>query len=87
MKSSHVTQHAVDLTIRRLAGDPLAQAEAIARHYTAHAHSAMCLLKLIQSTRGQLTPAVREVIQLMVAQIQAGHLHDLGLYLDWRYEI
>ena len=78
--------HAVELTTRRLAGDPIAQAEAIARHYASHAQLAFTMLRLIESVRrysGSGVPAVNEVIQSMAGQIKSAHLHDFGLFLDW----
>jgi len=79
-------QHHVDITKGRLANDTLAQAEAIANHYVAHAHIAQQLRKLVEMSRrckSCCAPGVDQVIDFMVAQIKSGHLHDLGLFLEW----
>jgi hypothetical protein len=69
-------------TLRRF---PEHQAEAIAKHYVAHAMVALQILKIIEVQRGALdtNPNIDQVIQLLVNQIKANHRHDLGIALEW----
>ena len=73
-------------TYERLWECPEEQAEAIGRHYAAHAKIAMELLKLIELRRyaTDTTNANADAaIAYLVEQIKRNHRHDLGMALEW----
>lgn len=69
----------------RLRRFPEHQAEAIAKHYAAHATTAMQILKMIEARRGtwDATPNLDQAIQMLVEQIKTNHRHDFGIELEW----
>lgn len=69
---------------RRLEQHPHLQAEAIARHYTAHATIALGLLKMLECRRHNETlPELERSIQMLVDEIKTNHRRDLGIELEW----
>lgn len=71
----------------RLTQHPHLQAEAIARHYTAHATLALQLLKMVECRRHSETwPELERSIQMLVDEIKTNHRHDLGIELEWPNE-
>jgi len=74
----------MELAHYRLARHPQAQAEAIARHYLAHAATAQHLLKIIEMARHtEHTPDVESAIKYLTDQIRTNHRRDLGIELSW----
>jgi len=75
------------LKCRMLSEHPKAQAEAIARHYTACANIALDLLNIVEAKRhapaGADTTSSDDAIRYLVDKIKQGHAHDLGIQLDW----
>ena len=71
-----------------LAERPKAQAETIANHYTAYAQLAMELRKLIELTK-RMGPSedADNAIEMIAAEIKAGHARDLGIELLWRNDL
>lgn len=86
-------QALVSLAQRRLRGRPLQQAEAIAKHYAAHATLAINLLHLIEAQReaaqqdsgtpAAIDAAANAYIAYHVEEIKRNHLHDFGIELEW----
>lgn len=72
------------LAYERLRRSSEQQAEAIARHYTAHATLALTLLDLLESRKhSHDTTALDATIEICVAQIKRNHRHDFGIELEW----
>lgn len=65
----------------------LAQAEAIARHYLAHAMTAGEILKMVEMcSRDRFSdqnPDALDLLDMMVSSIKQDHLHDFGIPLEW----
>ncbi len=77
---SHVTA----LAHERLSEHPHLQAEAIAKHYVAHATTALQLLKLVECRRYSGSyPELDRCIQMLVDEIKTNHRHDFGIELEW----
>jgi hypothetical protein len=73
-----------DMARGRLTQHPHLQAEAIARHYTAHATIALQLLKMLECRRHTETwPELERSIQMLVDEIKTNHRHDFGIALEW----
>lgn len=70
---------------RRILLDPDQQAEAIARHYAAHAMLAKDTLDMIAIKRryDHQTPDLDMAIQTQIDAIKANHLKDFGIELEW----
>lgn len=62
---------------------PQARAEAIARHYVAHANVALQMLHLIEFLKGKHNNDGSEILSRMVRDIVERHETDLGIKLDW----
>lgn len=61
------------------------QAEAIAKHYAAHATIALQILKMVECrkyTGGH--PELDRSIQMLVDEIKNNHWHDFGIELEWK---
>ena len=73
------------LSYSMLRADPQAQAEAIARHYIAHAQMALQIVKLLDAKKiiGDPNPAIDEIVEFQVKQIKANHWADFGIALEW----
>ena len=68
----------------KLSKYPEFQAEAIAKHYVAHAMIALQLLKLTENRRhDESAQDLEYLIKMLVDQIKTNHLHDFGIELDW----
>lgn len=68
----------------RLSQHPHLQAEAIAKHYTAHATIALQLLKMLECRRHiGCYPELDRSIQMLVDEIKTNHRHDFGIELEW----
>lgn len=76
--------------VRRVRGreDAIQQAEAIARHYVAHATIAAQLLNTIEASRQFKSPMpeLDRFISYMVNTIKANHAKDFGIELEWTVE-
>lgn len=73
-----------DMARERLSLHPHLQAEAIARHYTAHATIALQLLKMLECRRHTETwPELERSIQMLTDEIKTNHRHDFGIELEW----
>ena len=73
-----------DMARGRLTQHPHLQAEAIAKHYTAHATIALQLLKMLECRNHTETwPELERSIQMLVDEIKTNHRHDFGIELEW----
>lgn len=85
--SASLTRHEaceMEMAYHRLARHPQTQAEAIARHYLAHAATAQHLLKIIEMARyTERGPDVESAIKYLTDQIRTNHRRDLGIELSW----
>lgn len=62
----------------------MAQIEAIARHYAAHAQSALDLLAIVDLSKyGPLKGNATEIARHLADQLKTAHAHDLGIELKW----
>jgi hypothetical protein len=75
---------AMALAHERLRRFPEQQAEAIGKHYAAHATLALNLLELVRARRGSDDPTnLDAAIAHCVDQIKRNHRHDFGIELEW----
>lgn len=76
---------AKQLAFARLQQCPESQAEAICKHYVAHAVLALDTLRLIEAARfSEDRTSADYAIKSFVATIKRNHLHDFGIELEWR---
>lgn len=74
----------LDLAYSRLSQHSHLQAEAISRHYVAHATMAMNIMYLIKlRSPFRSNPELESVIESQIAIIKTNHANDLGVVLDW----
>ena len=72
---------------RRLLTYPDQQAEAIAKHYAAHATIALQILKMVELRRQAGAYLDHDLIILrLVEVIKKNHWHDFGIELKWSRE-
>lgn len=77
-------RYEMGLSYDRLRSSPEAQAEAIGRHYAAHALLAQEILKLIELRKYSDDSTIADAaIAYCVAQIKRNHRHDFGIDLEW----
>lgn len=72
------------LVRQRLSESTEGQAEAIARHYIAHANIAENLLKMVEARKhtggyGELDRAIK----MLTDEIKNNHWNDFGIALEW----
>lgn len=77
------------LTRRQVARlDPVRRAQAVARHYAAHAALALEILNMVEGMEQyDIKPEIGEpTARLLLEQLQRAHLADLGVPLEWPAE-
>jgi len=82
--SERYKQELGNMARRRLLTYPDCQAEAIAKHYAAHATIALQILKMLECRRhAGGYPELDRSIQMLVDEIKNNHWHDFGIELEW----
>ena len=82
--SERYKQELGNMARHRLLMYPDCQAEAIAKHYAAHATIALQILKMLECRQhiGGYDELDRS-IQMLVDEIKNNHWHDFGIELEW----
>jgi hypothetical protein len=67
-----------------LAGNPLLQADALARHYTSCVTTAIQLRELVEMSKlSGGNDQTSNAIQILIEKLKKSHREDLGLELEW----
>lgn len=91
MKTQELTATQVDLLRMQrdqayswLCKYPEVHAEVIAKHYVNHSQIALQLLRLCEARQsGASGEEIDMAISFALGQLKLGHLHDLGIALEW----
>lgn len=65
---------------------PHLQAEAIARHYLAHANIAKQMMQLVDIKSRRLVNGqerITAILEMLAEEIKTNHAHDFGIQLEW----
>jgi hypothetical protein len=81
--SERYKQELGNIARQRLLKYPDCQAEAIAKHYIAHATVALQILKMLECCQSGAYPEIADSVQMLVSVIKNNHWQDFGIELEW----